>query len=221
VEVVTAGWVAVLFLAVIHFVGAGRTYQTEILETGISGSYVDYAGEVVLSNLVAYREVLLDGWIHILRDLQQPEGTYILFALLVSLLVGSAGFLLSRFPEHEEILADRRGYFYGIILAGLVIIGLGFLPYSLTAYRYKDYRVFYYSAAGGALAVGMIFSWIAARPGRWSRPGSLVIWGAAIFLVVFNAYTSTQITWQNPRPAEGLDRDVEQAPPSSRGQASY
>lgn len=63
-------------------------------------------------------------------------------------------------------------------LAGFALIGLGFAGYLVSEYRDVDYRVYYFSAAGSALIIGMALL-IVSYGGKWVRrataAGALIV----------------------------------------------
>ncbi|RPH62811.1 MAG: hypothetical protein EHM81_01430, partial [Chloroflexi bacterium] len=160
-----------------------KIYQTGLLASGVKDD--SWFVETILGNLVAYRRVFIDGWVSVLGNLQWQYAKYLAIALIAGLFIGLVVYLLSRIKGE----AEHPFHFWAVLGAGILIIGLGFFPYSITSYRYKDYRVFYFSAIGGALIIGMLYARLRHYlPAGYKNIASGLLWGVTIAVVLVNGF---------------------------------
>jgi hypothetical protein len=176
----------VLSAAVLFYFLAEKPHQDELFAEGMVANRLVYLWEILLSNLVAFRRVFLDGWLKTFGALSEWQWQYVLVALAITLVAGATVILLFRVAPEDDSRENMRRHLPALILAGLALVGLSFFPYSITGFRYEDSRVFYYAAAGGALITGVVCEYLAGRLARWRRPANILLWGIVMFLISFN-----------------------------------
>ncbi|MFZ5920174.1 MAG: hypothetical protein ACOYY3_03870 [Chloroflexota bacterium] len=191
-------------------------YQTLLFEeSGIRGNPSQFLAETVISNLVAYRRIFFDGWQIAIKNFVNFQPLHFLFSIFTTCLSIGVAFILPKFspePEHEQkaIVAPTR---FAVIIACIVIIGAGFSPYSITPYRFIDFRVFYYSAIGGAIITGLIYLHLfekLIRPRKWI---SILPFGLIIFVISYNSFNQhSKFVHLSNIQQKVLIRIIEEAP---------
>ena len=204
-------WYLVLFLSVINFLLAPKGHQEKILDVALSSEYIK---KIVLSNLVAYQRIFLDGWWKAFQHLINTQWKFIFFAILITCIAGIIAYMLSWFIKDHDAEANTSHLFMGMIVVSLVVIGLSFFPYSITRFRYETSRVFYYAAAGGALATGLFFFKLKLMmSSRFRKIINISVWGITIFLVSINGLTQHSYLVERSLTQQNiLVSIVEQAP---------
>jgi len=105
---------------------------------------------MVESILIAYRRHLADGWWRCFRQLD-GEWSLIALAAITVVLVTIVGVLL--WPKNGSL--DHRLLRF-LIIAGMLVIGLGFAPFVPTSLRFTDGRSFIISSLGAVLVVSAL-----------------------------------------------------------------
>ncbi|NOH04653.1 MAG: hypothetical protein HND47_23130 [Chloroflexi bacterium] len=206
-------WYVGFLLPVVNFFLAPKEYQNRLFEQGATGDTFRFLKDTMLSNLVAYRRIFFDGWIVALNSIENARGWIALLALGITLIVVGAMFFLSKLDESNVKPINIPKTNFAILIVGLSIIGLGFFPYSITRYRYYDFRVYYYSAIGGALVVDWVVSTISDRFRQKSVLISLVLGGVLIFITsLYNLVQHSKYIDQSRLQQKILISIVEQAP---------
>ncbi len=210
---IAAAWLVVLALCIVNFIGGEKPYQSGLLEGGLKSDPLQFLGDVALSNLVAYRRIFFDGWIKAALALRDFQYRFLFIALVITLLVGCAAWLLNRSKDEERCEENSARYFTILILGGLVMVGASFFPYSLTIKRYSTFHVFYYGAAGAALIMGLIYAQMIRRIPRYKEATNTVLWGLTIFLAAFlGLEQQNALLVQSRGQQQVLLNIVEQAP---------
>lgn len=135
--------------------GQPNSMQRNLLEAGTADrNLVTFIREMLDSLILAYRRHFIIGWETAVQQI--PVNTlYLLLAVLVALLVLVVGWLVSRNHATKEQAGASRRYFVFLVV-GIVWITTALLLYLPTSRRYEDWRVYYMSSVGAALAVTMI-----------------------------------------------------------------
>jgi hypothetical protein len=153
-------WYAVPLLAgarlllILRSQQAGTGYQ--------AGLFRSYGPGALLSNLgLAYRRQFLDGW---LANRIPVSAAHVVYGVVAALLVSATcWWLLRREPF------DRPVRFPLVLAAaGFAIVGLGFAPFLATIDAHSDFRTFFYSWIGAALALTAL-AWLLSVS-LWRRP---------------------------------------------------
>jgi hypothetical protein len=150
-------------------------YQSKRLSEGLG--VWEFLLEVVKSNLLAFKQGFWDGWVDAVHGLVSAP-RFLIFAGLVAIVASLVLTYLARHSKKDDGVNNRQ--YGGLILAGLAIFGLGFSLYSLTNIRYDQWRVFYYAAIGGGIAVAAGVTLLA---NKWGR-GRLFIPVSALLIFV-------------------------------------
>jgi hypothetical protein len=203
-------WYAVFLFAVVNYIITPKAYQSYLFAQGLSTSYIK---EVFISNLLAYRRILVDGWLVALNEWKNLPGNLLLLAGILTLVVSGIVRLLMHWAGDAESETNARKHFWGLVLVALAIIGLGFFPYSVTKYRYLDFRVFYYSSVGGALITGLVCLQISKRLPYFKGLMNFALFGGVSFLILINGLAQhAQYVAQSVIQQEVLIGIAEQAP---------
>ncbi len=102
--------------------------------------------------VLLYRRTLVASWVEAARDFE--TGGYLLPMLALAALVIGATVYLWRMDRRAT--ESRRVYGF-LVLCGLGIILLGFLPYLLSErHRFANWRTFYFSSFGAALCLAAV-----------------------------------------------------------------
>ena len=168
---VTLLWYAVPVIMVARLIllagqsGSGAfLYQEALLQQGLGGGSI--FSRIADSMLRAYQRNIGTGWVETVLNFKLSfNRQHLLIAIVVSILSAFVAWW------HIRQSAWRLGLWQGVtlIVAGLVIIGAGFVPFVITNYRDINYRVFFLSAVGGALiavTVLMVISQLSERMRR-------------------------------------------------------
>lgn len=116
-------------------------------------SFLDLLKKTVRSIATAYNQHFKEGWLDTL-DYLKPVTAYHYYAIGLALAVGLITlYLINRSTfASRNIRKDVRQYSFLLVL-GLLILGLDFLPYSVTNYTW---RIYIRSAAGAALSLVVV-----------------------------------------------------------------
>jgi len=160
---VMAAWYAVPFvLAVVSVANSlrGGSYQQHVL--GMENLAL---GERIRSGLFhfgrAYYQTLVGVWREV-AGAGAASRLYVLIAILVSVLTFSVGLWLAR-----GMARDNRAPIM-MSVAGLAVIGLGFLMFLPLPHRVFNEHVFLFSSAGAAMFVAGVGWWFSSH-GHWGR----------------------------------------------------
>ncbi len=142
--------IQVIYSAYAIFLSASPAYQANML--GIGNTELELG--------VLAQGVFVSMWRASLSVLEFPDWdgvfitpTRLLFSLAAGLLAGASVWYLlqpeSRFAAANTPLTTKRGVI--VLLIGIVIITMGFLPFTMTIYRNSDERTLYLSIMGAAI----------------------------------------------------------------------
>ena len=144
--------------------------QNRVLEAGIAAGGRDgtsFLGEIVSGVALAFERHFLLGWQQAASLIGQNRLYAALGGAAAALLFIAA--LLLRPPSSRET-ARPIGWFgrwAGLLVAvGIIVVFLGIVVYLPTTRRYVDWRVYYYSSAGAALAVSAAAMFLSRLAGR-------------------------------------------------------
>jgi hypothetical protein len=166
----------------------------------------DGVGAILGSIFVAYRKHFADCWIDAAGTgtADWSSGTFVF--TLVATVVVSAVLLWN-----EPIRDDRRPWAF-LLVAGLVLLGLGFAPFAPTSMRFTDGRAFIVSSLGATLAVTGTILGLAARR-RWSPVIVIGCMGVVVGLGTVRLLDQREGYDRGGRSQDALLRSiVEQAP---------
>lgn len=116
---------------------------------------------MVESMLLAYRRHLADGW---WRSVQSLDGTtsYLALGGAAAVLAIVVGWLF--WPKNGAL---DRGLLWGLIIAGMIVIGLGFAPFVPTVLRFSSGHSFVVSSLGAPLVISAVAGMMCMGRGRW------------------------------------------------------
>lgn len=166
-----------------HLFFRPSSMQGNLLDAGMQGSgLIGAIPEMLDSVWLAYARHFVIGWRIGLEQLTDNP----LYLALGVITLGIAAF--TGFVVYRQIDVNRSvptsGFLRQCLLfavVGIVFIGLAILIYLPTSRRYEDWRVYYFSSIGGAVATGMIvltLSFVLSR--RWMY----WIFGAVMCLLI-------------------------------------
>jgi len=184
-RIVSAAWIAGILVNVAYVLyakGSGETYQASLVGTAMQIDVVDRLQRVVG---IGFGRTLVGGWLDALAITWFEYRTH-LYLALCAVLVGYTVWRSSRALPGENALADIATPSTSVVrlgITGLVMIGLGYLPFAASLPHLEiSQRTFLGAAHGGALlCVGVL---IALTRRSW---GLGVVVTAAALVVAFAA----------------------------------
>lgn len=153
-----------------HMFSQPLTIQNRVLEAGIAaGDREDTSllAEMVSGTIVAYERHFALGWQQAV-NLVMHNRLYTALAGAAAALVFVAALLVR--PSASQETSRSIGWFgrwAGLLIAlGVAVVFLGIVVYLPTTRRYVDWRVYYYSSAGAAIAVSAAVMFLSRLAGR-------------------------------------------------------
>ncbi|MBZ0293635.1 MAG: hypothetical protein K8L99_13795, partial [Anaerolineae bacterium] len=170
----------ITFVRSLIYIFQPASMQRNLLEAGTqtSGGLLSAIPEMLNSLILAYARHFAIGWRIALEQLGDNP-LYLVLGIVA--LVVAAGAVVMLYRRREAVSSDflRRSLLFAVV--GVAFIGLAILLYLPTSRRYEDWRVYYFSSIGGALATAMVMlalSYVISR--RWVY----VIFSAVMCLLV-------------------------------------
>ncbi|MHB8624895.1 MAG: glycosyltransferase family protein [Aggregatilineales bacterium] len=169
-------WYLLLIGMVVFTIRAmsGGNTLTSILLTPDTNPPLVRFGNYALYALRPYSRVFVDGWTEVIHAFSIGSVDFVTSALVFAFLVSLLGILVivglvipNQSPSSTDSPSIRQSRVYRAIYArraalilfgiGLVVIGLGFLPYVVVpGFRTVTDRVFLFSSIGGAVCISLI-----------------------------------------------------------------
>ncbi|MBC7814259.1 MAG: hypothetical protein H7175_24100 [Burkholderiales bacterium] len=213
-------WVSLLWyiaplLALVYmllaFTQAGDTYTYQAWVLSHNGVDQGRLLESVASSIVTlYRRHLVDGWLEALRQIDLSS---IFTYLSVIAAAMSALIVWLHLRPTSDAFTKRRRYI-ALIVIGLVVMELGHLVFLATPYRPITWRVYFFSAIGGALTMAALCALLSSfTPVRIRSAIYSVVAGVVIALASVHAFNQhahfVELALDQQRLLAGI---IEQAP---------
>lgn len=168
VFVTAALWYVVPILTaartVVVLLGTTATYQGDVIRTGASASGLT---EMLGALIRAYEQVLIVGWTDTLK---QPAWSplYILLATAIVVVTVAAAVIIDKSQGKTQDMLPRNR-FVVLVIAGLLLIFLGFSPYLLSPFHRSQYLWTLYLASFGAVLAFSAVIWQLSELLRFQR----------------------------------------------------
>lgn len=153
-----------------HMFAQPLSIQNRVLAAGIEAGDregTSLLSEVLFGLVTAFERHFLLGWEQAVSLIRQNRLYTALGGAAAALVLAAAWLLRPATSRETSPSVGWFGRWAGLVIAlGLVVVFLGIVVYLPTTRRYVDWRVYYYSSAGAALAVSaavMFFSRLAGR----------------------------------------------------------
>ncbi len=131
----------------------GELYQQWVLlHSGLNST--DVLPDMWRSFVQGYRRHFWDGWVETWGQVRL-DSPYVYLAAAFAVLAGAISWTLSPRQGEADPPIDTRRYLW-LALIGVLAVGAGFVVFVVSPFRGETWRVYYYSSAGGAIAVGAL-----------------------------------------------------------------
>lgn len=153
-----------------HLAGALAPHHTSRVSHGVAILALDDGWRPMATSLVlAYRRHFVDCWIRSVRSFPS-DWSLVATALIAATAVTAVSLLLS-----PRMLKTDRRLPRILVVAGLVLVGCGFVAFVPTNLRFTDGRSFIISSLGAALALTGAVFWFAGVGPRLRVVGTVVL----------------------------------------------
>ena len=204
-------WYLGILVSVVLVFSSGARYQATRLRGGLRAA--SFARSVVTSTVSAYEHGLVLAWQETIDGFDR-SAQYLPLAGSIALLVAGCTAWLGRADAAGDSPVEPSARQLALLaLAGLVVLGLGFLPYSVTDMRWVHRRVYFFPSLGAALVWGVAILFAVRRLPAYRWAALALISAALTFLAAANGLRWAEvISRESARQQRALASLAEQAP---------
>lgn len=150
-----------------------------------SGTQDNFSMDTALRSLTHMYERHFTAWGYSFDKIDWSS-PYLIYAFLSGLLVALVAWQQGQTGETAKSKQAWRRYL-PLVIAGLVLMAIGYLPYLPTTFRNHTFRIFYLSSLGAALVLATLIRWGTGLLKQYGRIPATVIIGFLVMLASYNA----------------------------------